>query len=48
MGTMCWDSVSVNKAFVDFMALGNTCHLIQFIKICLLHCVGQTDIPSCV
>lgn len=43
MGTMCWESVSVNKDSVDFMAFGNTCHLIQFIKICLLHFVGQNN-----
>lgn len=46
-GTMCWESVSVNKDWVDFMALGNACHLIQFIKICLLNFVGQNDISSC-
>ena len=46
MGTMCWESVSVNKDSVDFMAFGNTCHLIQFIKICLLNFVGQiTHLP---
>lgn len=44
---MCWESVSVNKDWVDFMALGNACHLIQFIKICLLNFVGQNDISSC-
>lgn len=43
MGTVCRETVSVNKDSVDFMALGNTCHLIQFIKICLLNFVGQNN-----
>lgn len=46
MGTVCWESVSVNKDSVDFMAFGNTCHLIQFIKICLLNFVGQNNTSS--
>lgn len=46
MGTVCRESVSVNKDSVDFMAFGNTCHLIQFIKICLLNFVGQKNTSS--
>lgn len=43
MGTMCWECFAENKDSVGFIAFDNTCHLIQFIKICLLNFVGQNN-----